>query len=437
MATADTPFVHLQVSASSSYLRGASSPEALVAAAVAHGYDTLALTDVTNPYGAPRFHRACKDAGIRAIHGVEVTTTTGDALTLLVQDRTGWTNLCRLCTSANFAGVKGQPRLDPALLGQYAAGLTALLLPHGLVGTRLMAEDERGARDALDAHRAVYGERHTYLALTDHYTADDALRNAMLAAWAPPVGARLVATNAVRMATRGEQPLLDTLTCVREGTTLAEAGIRLAPNREAWLKPSSEMIHLFAAHPQAIQNTRRIAEECAFSLDEIAFQAPPFPVPAGETAFSYLHALCQAGARERYQPFSRAAMDQLTRELTLIEQLGYADYFLFVADLARFGRKRSILIQGRGSAANSVVAYVLGITNVDPLRYGLLFERFLSAERASPPDIDLDIEHERREEVIQYVYERWGRDWSEPLRANHGVRQLRAHCGDRLEFCGR
>ncbi len=405
-----TPFIHLHVVSSCAYLRGASSPEVLVAAAVAHGMATLALTDAANPYGAPRFHRACKAAGISAIHGVEVATTTGDALVLLVRDREGWTNLCRLCTSANMAGKKGIQRLDPSLLGQFAAGLTALLLPQGSVATRLMADDQRGARTALDGYRAIYGEKQVALVLTDHRTGHDAVRNETLAQWAGETGARLVATNAVRMATPGERPLLDVLTCVWEHATLADAGVLLAPNREAWLKPADEMARLFAWCPQAIRNTVRIADECRFSLDEIAFQPPPFPIPAGETAFSHLHARCHAGARERYQPFSRSAMDQLTRELNLIDRLGYADYFLFVADLARFGREHGILMQGRGSAANSVVAYVLGITNVNPLAYGLLFERFLSEERASPPDIDLDIEHEQREDVIQYVYKQWGRD---------------------------
>jgi len=404
------PFIHLQVTSSCAYLQGASSPETLVAAAAAQGITTLALTDHQNPYGAPRFHRAAKAAGIRAIHGVEVETTTGDALVLLVRDKTGWTSLCRLCTAANFAGKKGVPRLDPATLGQFAAGLTALLLPRGHVETRLLAGDEAGARTALDGHRAVYRERHTHLILTDQRTAGDAHRNARLVPWARGVGARLVATNAVRMATPEEGPLLDVLTCVREHTTLMGAGLRLAPNAEAWLKPPGEMARLFAAYPQTVRNTLTIAEECQFSLDEIAFAPPPFPVPAGETAFSHLHALCHDGAEKRYRPMSVAAMTQLTRELTLIQQLGYADYFLFVADIARFCGERGILAQGRGSAANSVVAYVLGITNVDPIAHDLLFERFLSAERASPPDIDLDIEHERREEVIQYVYERWGRD---------------------------
>lgn len=404
------PFVHLQVASSCAYLHAASNPEALVAAAAAQGVTTLALTDRHNPYGAPRFHRACREAGISPIHGVEVATTTGDALVLLVRDRTGWTNLCRLCTTANFAGAKGAPRLDPAILGQFAAGLTALLLPHGLVTTRLLAGDLRGARDMLDAHRAIYGTKETLLALTDHRTGHDAVRNAALVGWAKEQGARIVATNAVRMATPDEKPFLDLLTCVREHTTLAAAGVRLAPNAEAWLKPAAEMERLFAWCPAALRNTVTIAEECRFSFNEIEFKAPPFPIPAGETAFSHLHALCHTGARERYKPLSREAMAQLTKELDLIERLNYADYFLFVADIARFCHERGILMQGRGSAANSVVAYVLGITKVDALKHNLLFERFLSEERVSPPDIDLDIEHERREDVIQYVYRRWGRD---------------------------
>ncbi|MCA1667223.1 MAG: error-prone DNA polymerase, partial [Thermomicrobia bacterium] len=408
----ETGFVHLQVASSCAYLHAASSPEALVAAAAAAGMDTLALTDVHNPYGAPRFERACNAAGIRPIHGVEVATTTGDALVLLVRDATGWTNLCRLATAGNFAGGKGRPRLDPGLLGEFAGGLTALLLPQGQAATRLLAGDETGARQALDSHRAVYGEKRVYLALTDHRTVHDERRNGLLATWAKGVGARVVATNAVRMATPAARPLLDTLTCVREHTTLPEAATLLAPNREAYLKSADAMATLFAAYPRAIRTARMIAEECRFALSEIAFQPPPFPIPAAENAFSYLFKLCHAGAAEKYRPMSPQAMAQLTRELDLIHRLNYAEYFLFAWDIGRFCRERGILMQGRGSAANSVVAYVLGITNVDPLKYGLLFERFLSEERASPPDIDLDIEHERREQVIQYLYEKWGRDRS-------------------------
>jgi DNA polymerase III alpha subunit len=202
----ETGFVHLQVASSCAYLHAASSPEALVTAAAATGMDTLALTDVHNPYGAPRFERACSAAGIRPIHGVEVITTTGDSLVLLVRDANGWANLCRLATAGNFAGEKAQPRLDPGLLGEFAGGLTALLLPKGRVATRLVAGDETGARQALDSHRAVYGEKQVYLALIDHRTVRDERRNGLLATWAKGVGARVVATNAVRMATPAARP---------------------------------------------------------------------------------------------------------------------------------------------------------------------------------------------------------------------------------------
>ena len=403
-------FVHLQVASACSYLRAASSPEALVTAAASLGMTVLALTDIDNPYGSPRFERACRAAGIRPIHGVEVTTTTDDALVLLARDEAGWINLCRLCTSANFAGQKGRPRLDPTLLGQFAAGLTALLLPQGQVTTRLLAGDAGGARTALDAHRAVYGSRYVYAALIDHGLPYDSLVNATLVPWAKEQGMKIVATNAVQMATPDARPVLDTLTCVREHITLADAGPLLAANRAAWLKPAEEMAHCFQWCPQAARNTITIAEECRFSLDAVAFRPPPFPLPAGETAFSHLHNLCHQGARERYQPIAPAVMAQLAKELTIIKDLGYADYFLFVADIAQFCRAKGILMQGRGSAATSVVAYTLYVTNVDPVAHNLLFERFLSPERASPPDIDVDIEHRRREEVIQYVYERWGRD---------------------------
>ena len=219
-----------------------------------------------------------------------------------------------------------------------------------------------------------------------------------------------MASNGVRFASPEARPLYDVLTCIRHKTTLAEAGRRLTMNAERYLKPPDRMARLFADLPQAIAGTEALAERLEFTLANLGYRFPDYPVPAGETQVSFLRRLAQVGARDRYRPYHDRARAQIARELDLIEKLDLAGYFLIVWDLVNFCRQQGILVQGRGSAANSAVCYALGITAVDPVGMDLLFERFLSEERGEWPDIDLDLPSgDRRERVIQYVYERYGR----------------------------
>src|SRR5213080_1617656 len=343
-----TDYVELRCRSAFSFLAGASLPEDLIDQAAALGYDVLALADRSGVYGAPRFFTAARRAGIRPLVGAEVAVEGAGLLWLLVEDRDGYRNLCRLLT----AGALGRPQGEAR------------------VGERLA----RRLADLAAAHRV-------------------------------PV----VATNDVRHARPEGRALLDVLTCMRLGTTLDAAGRRLLANAERHLKSPTEMAALFHDMPGAIRESRRIAERCAFTLADLGYRFPEFPLPAGETAVGHLRMLAYAGARDRYRTITPRVRAQLEHELGMIERLDLAGYFLIVWDIVRYARERGILCQGRGSAANSAVCYALGITAVDPIGMDLLFERFLSEEGGEWPDIDLDLPSgDRREEVIQYVYRRYG-----------------------------
>ncbi|MBN2495000.1 MAG: error-prone DNA polymerase [Deltaproteobacteria bacterium] len=411
------PYAELRARSAFSFLRGASAPEDLVARAVELGLAALALTDVDGLYGAVRFHRAAREAGLRPLVGAELSLAEGGRLLVLVRDRTGYRNLCRLVTLGHAGRPKGQSALGLEPIAERAEGL--LCLTGGCVAP-LRAPAQARAR--LDALVAAFGPEGVLVELGRHRERAEAAANEALVALARERGLGLVATNDVRYATPPERRVLDVMTCLREKCSLDRAGRRLLPNAERCLKSPAEMAALFSDLPEAIANTCRVAERCAFSLEDLGYRFPDFPVPAGETPFSYLHGLVQAGARWRYRPLEPKHAAQLARELELIARLDLAGYFLLVWDIARFCRERGILAQGRGSAANSAVCYALGITAVDPIGMGMLFERFLSEERESWPDIDLDLPSgAQREEVIQYVYRRYGR---------HGA----AMCADVITF---
>src|SRR5881398_771326 len=401
MTAAD--YVELRCRSAFSFLAGASLPEDLVERAAVLGYDALALADARGVYGAPRFFQAARRAGLRALVGAEVPVAGAGMLWLLVESRTGYRNLCRLLTASALGRAKGEALVTWAEVEEHAAGL------HCLAGGNdgpLVGEDGAenlmrlkrlfGARLAVDVHR--HGER-AGERLARHL-AD------LAAAHRVPV----VATNDVRHAAPEGRPLLDVLTCIRLGTTLDQAGQRLLANAERHLKPPAEMAALFRDMPDTIRQSRRIAERCAFTLADLGYRFPEIPLAPGETPIGHLRALTYAGARDRYRTITPAVQRQLEHELGMIERLDLAGYFLIVWDIVRFCRERRILCQGRGSAANSAVCYALGITAVDPVGMGLLFERFLSEERGEWPDIDLDLPSgDRRESVIQYVYSRYGR----------------------------
>ncbi|MGD8793570.1 MAG: DNA polymerase III subunit alpha, partial [Anaerolineae bacterium] len=405
-------YVELHCHSAFSLLDGASLPEALVERAAALGYRALALTDHGGLYGAVRFWQAARAWDIKAIIGAEVALADAGHLVLLAETQRGYANLCRLLSAGNLAGSKGQHQLTLATLSQYTEGLLCLSgCRRGAVPRALLAGDGAGARRAAAHLRDLFGPGRFWIELQRHYLPADGRLMAQLVALARELGLGLVATNNVHYAERSGQRLHDVLTCVRQGTTLPEAlaGGLLHPNSELYLKPPGEMAALFADLPEAVANTLPLAERCNVRLDFSAQRLPAFPVPAGHTPATYLRHLCQGGLGHKFDPVMMEARAQLDHELAVVEELGLAGYFLVVWDIVRFARARGIRCQGRGSAANSLVAYVLGITPVDPLAHDLLFERFLSGGRTTP-DIDVDFAADRREEVIQYVYERYGRE---------------------------
>ncbi len=395
-------YVELRCRSAFSFLSGASLPEDLVDRAAALGYDALALADQHGVYGAPRFFQAARRAGLRALVGADVRVAGVGWLHLLVEDRRGYRNLCRLLTAGALGREKGAAAVDWLQVEEHAAGLFCLAGGGDgpLVGEDGAAHLDRlgglfGARIAVDIHR--HRER----------TGERLARR--LADLAAAHRVPVVATNDVRHAAPAGRALLDVLTCVRLGTTLDQAGRRLLANAERHLKSPEEMAALFHDRPEAIRESRRIAERCAFTLADLGYRFPDFPLSPGETPLGHLRALTEAGARDRFRPVTPRVHRQLEHELAMIGRLDLAGYFLIVWDIVRFCRERGILCQGRGSAANSAVCYALGITAVDPVAMELLFERFLSEERGEWPDIDLDLPSgDRREEVIQYVYRRYG-----------------------------
>ena len=397
-----TDYVELRCRSAFSFLAGASLPEDLVERAAALGYDALALADRGGVYGAPRFFQAARRMGLRALVGAEVPVAGAGWLWLLVESRTGYRNLCRLLTAGALGRAKGEALVTWAEVEEHAAGLHCLA--EGAEGPLVSAD----AAPNLARLKAIFGPR---LAVDVHRHGERAGERLArrLADLAAAHRVPVVATNDVRHAAPGGRPLLDVLTCIRLGTTLDQAGRRLLANTERHLKPPAEMAALFRDMPDAIRQSRRIAERCAFTLADLGYRFPEFPLAPGETPIGHLRALTYAGARDRYRTITPAVQRQLEHELGMIERLDLAGYFLIVWDIVRFCRERRILCQGRGSAANSAVCYALGITAVDPVGMGLLFERFLSEERGEWPDIDLDLPSgDRREEVIQYVYRRYG-----------------------------
>ncbi|MEM7249461.1 MAG: error-prone DNA polymerase [Acidobacteriota bacterium] len=397
-----------------SFLQGASAPEALVEVAQERGITALALTDVASLSGLPRFVEATAGTTVRPIVGCELELDVGGHVVLLVRDADGYRQLSRLISRAQARRPKGEAAADWELLSEHARGLFVLTgWKEGSVLSCLRRHDHVGARRLLGQLREIFGRDRCFLEIQRHLEQGERQWIADLASLSRQLEVPLVATGGVRFARREDKDLHDVLTCIRHHCSLNEAGTLLLANAEHQLRDEKEMKALFAEFPGALKQAETLAEACRFELDEIDCQLPSFPVPDGESTFSYLHRLVHEGARTRYRPLTARVSRQLSHELDVIEKLGLAGYFLIVWEIVETCRQAGILCQGRGSAANSVVCYCLGITSVDPVGRGLLFERFLSAGRTGqgePPDIDLDIAHRHREEIIQHVYRRYGRD---------------------------
>jgi error-prone DNA polymerase len=415
-------YIELHASSAFSFLDGASLPEALIERAAALGYPALALLDRDGVYGAPRFHLAAKKAGLKAIIGAELTIAArggirppsplrgfGEAgavfrLPVLIESRTGYKNLCRLLTMAKLRAPKGEGALTLDEIDGHTTGLIAL-------GGRAMLSGARfGVGGLVDRLVGVFGRAGTYLELQRHLLRDEEADNHALRDLAAAFHVPILATNGVRFAEPANRPLYDVLTCIRHKTTLAQAGRRLSCNAERYLKTPAQMGKLFADIPEAVTAAAALADRLAYTMEDLGYRFPEYPVPQGETMASFLRKITQAGARERYRPIEPRHARQLERELDLIEKLDLAGYFLIVWDIVNFCRQERILVQGRGSAANSAVCYSLGITAVDPIGMDLLFERFLSEQRGEWPDIDLDLPSgDRRERVIQHIYDKYGK----------------------------
>ena len=400
-ATPRPRYAELQVTSHFSFLRGASSCEELFAQAAYLGIEALAVTDRNSLAGIVRAHEAAKSAGIRLIVGCRLDLTDGMSLLVYPIDRPAYARLCRLLSLGKKRAGKGQCQLGWQDVLVYGEGLIAVLLPD---------EADENCACHLRRLREGFGDR-AYMALTLRRRPHDQIRLHELANLAVRQGVRSVVTNDVLFHAREHRILQDVVTCIRHGCTIDEIGFRRERHADRYLKPPEEMHRLFHRFPEALARTTEIAARCTFSMEELSYQYPDEILLPGLTAQQALIKLTWEGAKQRYpEGVPQEVVATLNHELELIERLDYAPYFLTVNSIVRFARSQEILCQGRGSAANSAVCYVLGITSIDPSRNDLLFERFVSEERREPPDIDVDFEHERRETVIQWVYDTYGRD---------------------------
>src|ERR1700682_6238982 len=394
-------YVELQVTSHFSFLRGASSCEELFAHAALLGIEALAVVDRNSLAGIVRAHEAAKVTGVRLIVGCRLDLADGMSVLVYPTDRPAYSRLCRLLSVGKKRGGKAKCILNWEDLVDCSEGLIAVLVPDS-------ADDACALR--LRRLRDTFGDR-AYLALTLRRRPNDQMRIHELNNLAQRFRVATVVTNDVLFHEPAQRILQDVVTCIRHNVTIDEAGFRRERHADRYLKPPEEMARLFARYPEAFARTLEIAGRCAFSMDELAYQYPEERTMPGLTPQEALEKLTWEGAAERYpEGLPDDVRGKLQHELDLIERLQYAPYFLTVNSIVRFARSKDILCQGRGSAANSAVCYVLGITSIDPERNDLLFERFVSEERREPPDIDVDFEHERREIVMQWVFETYGRD---------------------------
>jgi error-prone DNA polymerase len=409
-------YVELHARSAFSFLRGASQPEHLAQAAVRQGLSALALCDRNGVYGAPRLFAEAKTlreegGDLRPLVGSELTLEDGTVLPVLVMNRPGYQNLCRLLTRAQLRAPKGESRILWSELEEFHEGLIALTGDaEGPLHRAVEKEDRAGADETVQRLLRAFGRDHLYVELQRHRLPGEERRNDGLVEIARHHRLPLLATNGVVYAEPWGRDVLDVFTCIRHHTHLDAAGWLLGANSQRHLKTPRDMQALFADLPEAIAHTERLADRLEFTLGDLGYRFPDFPVPPGESMESHLRKLTYFGAGQRYGSISGAVRRQIEKELDLIGRLGFCGYFLIVWDIVNFAREEGILVQGRGSAANSAVCYALGITAVDPVKEKLLFERFLSEGRKSWPDIDLDLPSgERREQVIQEVFRRYGR----------------------------
>jgi error-prone DNA polymerase len=423
-------YVELHARSAFSFLEGAALPEQLIELCAQHGMPAMALLDRDGVYGAPRFHLAAKKiserSSVRAHVGAEVTSTevtlnevTSPDVTsnrawrypVLVASREGYQNLCRLITQMKLRAKKGEGGIALEEIAARSKGLICLTGgDEGPLAHALAQGGEEAAMQSVEALCIAFGRDNVYVELQRHLRREEEWRNQAAVRIARKLKLPLLATNGVCHALPQQRELLDVFTCIRHHRTLATAGRLLSRNSERHFKTHAEMSRLFADLPEAIANTEELSSRLQFTLSDLGYQFPIYPTPTGGTQISFLRKRTEEGMLWRYGATNERARLQIERELALIEKLELEGYFLIVWDIVRFCREKNILVQGRGSAANSAVCYALGITAVDPVGMDLLFERFLSEERGEWPDIDLDLPSgDQRERAIQYVYERYGK----------------------------
>lgn len=433
-STSSSEYIELHACSSFSFLSSSAQPDALVERAVEVGMPSMAICDRNGLYGAARFHISAKQNGIRAHIGAEIAVSSFGSklaparwlpnrcpqepprIVLLCESQTGYQNLCQLITRIKMReSTKAEGSATFQDLEEFSSGIVCLTGgEEGPLAAELSTRGDRGVRSSLDRLTSIYGRHHLYVELQRHYERDEEGRNSILLDIATGLGLPVIATNGVRCAAPNDRDLLDILTSIQHHTTVHEAGRLLSKNSFHHLRPSREMIDLFRDIPEAITNTSIVSQRLEFTLNNLGYKFPQYPVPDGQTMNSFLAARVDDGIRKRYttplkQSLLKRALKQAKHELELISHLGFAGYFLIVWDIIRFCQKNGFLVQGRGSAANSVVCYALEITAVDPIGMELLFERFLSESRGEWPDIDLDLPSgDHRESVIQYVYEHYG-----------------------------
>ncbi|HEY0680609.1 MAG TPA: PHP domain-containing protein, partial [Chitinophagaceae bacterium] len=401
-------YTELQVTTNFSFLRGASHPEELVDQAADLGYKEIAITDRNSFAGLVRAHVAAKKKGIRIIPGCRLDLLDGPSLLAYPTNCKAYSLLSNLITNGNLRAEKGDCKLYTADVFLHSNGIKFIVLPPDVLNDQF--DFDAPFKKALQDYRYAFGDN-LYIAASRYYLGDDAKFLYRLSQLSSSFRIPMIATNDVHYHHPDRRELQDILTCIREKCTIHTAGYKLHPNAERYLKPANEMERLFRQYPQAIHRTQEIVDACTFSLDSLKYEYPEEITSEGRTPQEELTFLAWEGARQHFgECIPEKTINAINHELAFIEQMNYAAYFLTVYDIVRYAREQGILCQGRGSAANSTVCFCLGITSVNPSKFDLLFERFISAARNEPPDIDVDFEHERREEVIQYIYRKYGRD---------------------------
>lgn len=417
-------FVHLHTHTEYSLLDGAVGIKKLISRVKALGMDSIAITDHGNMYGVIDFYREAKEQGIHPVIGCEVYVAPGSRfdktvsddkyhhLILLCENMTGYKNLIKLVSRGFTEGFYYKPRIDFDILKDHSDGLIALsACLAGEVPRAMVADDYDAAKEIAERYLALFGKDNYFIELQDHGIADQKRINPQLVKLANELGIGLVATNDIHYATRDDAKYQDVLMCIQMHRTVDEPDRMKFETDEFYIKSPEEMSALFAYAPEAIENTGKIAERCQVEFDFNSRHLPEYDVPDGKNAFEYLRELCFDGLKRRYETVTPELEERLEYELNVINRMGFVDYFLIVWDFVNYAKTHDVMVgPGRGSAAGSLVSYTLAITNIDPIRYSLIFERFLNPERVSMPDIDIDFEPEGRQKVINYVIEKYGAD---------------------------